>query len=215
MVPYDFFPSGVKHYFTTEQHGTEVLSAAEQALSANYGSKRLADFCTGRYCLRFCTKELGFSGDILVGERGMPILPQGLTASVSHSKVLCGAVAAHTSAFLSIGIDVETVGRVHADMWHLLFTAPEIAYLKAIPSEMEREIVSTSFFSLKEAFYKMQFPLTATYLDLHDAEVTLSSTGYQLRLLDDAGDFRKGTFFPGNVHYNGAEVVTFCVLPVL
>jgi len=215
MVPSDFFPTGVKHYFTTEKHGPEVLSVAEQELSARYGSRRLTDFCTGRYCLRFCTTELGFSGDILVGERGMPILPQGLTASVSHSRVLCGAVAANTGSYLSIGMDVESVGRVHADMWHLLFTSPEIAYLKAIPSEMEREIVSTSFFSLKEAFYKMQFPLTATYLDLHDAEVTLSSAGYQLRLLDDAGNFSKGALFPGKVHYNGNEVITYCALPVL
>lgn len=215
MVPSDFFPAGVKHYFTSEQHGTDVLSVEEQRLSAKYGAKRLTDFCTGRYCLRFCTSALGYSGEILVGERGMPLLPAGITASVSHSKVLCGAVAATTTNFLSIGMDVETVGRVHADMWHLLFTPAEIAYLKAIPSEMEREIVSTSFFSLKEAFYKMQFPLTATYLDLHDAEVTLSPAGYRLRLLENAGNYKSGALFPGNVHYNGNEVVTFCVLPVL
>ena len=213
MVPTDFFPPGIKHYFTTEKHGPEALSEAEQMVSARFGAKRLSYFCTGRYCLRFCMEALGATGDILVGERGMPVLPDGLTASVSHSKVLSGAIAASKRSFASVGVDVETVGRVHGDMWHLLFNRDEIEYLQAIPSEMEREIISTSFFSLKEAFYKMQFPLTATYLDLHDAEVTLSRSGYVLRLLENAGNLAAGQLFSGGVHYNGSEVITFCTLP--
>lgn len=215
MIPIDFFPRGIKHYFTTEKHGPDTLSPAERDLSSRFGAKRLSDFCTGRYCLRYCTTALGFSGDIPVGERGMLVLPDGITASVSHSRVLCGAVAAPTSLYRSIGIDVETVGRVGGDMWHLLFTDSEMDFLRSIPSELEREMISTSFFSLKEAFYKMQFPLTSKYLDLHDAEITLSSNGYSIRLLEDAGEMAVGQIFDGKVLYNGSEVVTFCALPGL
>lgn len=215
MVPSSFFPSGITHYFTTERYGPETLAPSERAVSAKWGSKRISDFCTGRYCLRRCTEVYGYFGDIPVGARGMPVLPAHLTASVSHSRALSGAIAADTQLFTSIGLDIEATGRVHSDMWHLLFTPAEMHFLNSIPSEFERQIVSTAFFSLKEAFYKMQFPLTSTFLDLHDAEVRLTTGGYMLELLTDAGDLPRGQLFSGIVHYNGQEVITFCALPAL
>lgn len=206
------FPEGTVTFFTQHRRGVEVLLPGESEIAAGYGSKRLTDFCTGRYCLRSCTNIFGFSGEILIGERGMPVLPPGIVGTVSHSKVLSGAVAASANDFQSVGLDIESNGRINRDMWHLLFNDEESGFLNTLSSE-DQVLTATKYFSAKEAFYKMQFPITGTYLDFHDVEM-LPEQGDNLSviLLSDAGPFKKGRQFEVNVKVSGNEIITFCAL---
>lgn len=207
------FPVGTVPFFTQHRRGVEVLLPRETEISAGYGSKRLSDFCTGRYCLRSCTNILGFSGEILIGERGMPILPPGIVGTVSHSRILSGAVAASASDFLSVGLDIESNGRINRDMWHLLFNEEESGFLNSLSAE-DQVLMATKYFSAKEAFYKMQYPLSGMYLDFHDVEM-LPEKGDTLCvvLLNEAGPFEKGRRFEVNAKVAGNEVITFCALP--
>jgi 4'-phosphopantetheinyl transferase EntD len=207
-----FFPMGVVQYFTTQRFGVEELLPQERLVATDYGDKRLADFCTGRYCMRQSTATLGFWGEILMGNKGMPLLPDHITASLSHSRHLCGAVAAPKDQYLSLGMDIETKGRVHRDMWHLLFSAKEIEYLNLLDAEMQ-SLTTTIFFSAKEAFYKMQFPLTDTYLDFHDVEMDVQDGRYSARLLKDSGAFNCGHSFDTDFYKYGSEIITFCAQP--
>ena len=213
MVLSSFFPPGVHYSFTMEQKDITVLSPQELAQVEKYGTKRLTDFCTGRYCLRQATAPLGFTGDILIGERGMPLLPADITASPSHSKTLCGAIAAHRSLYTSLGFDIETNSRVHKEMWRLLFTQSEIYYLNSLSAD-EQLLTSTVYFSLKEAFYKLQFPLTHTYLDFLEVEITNDDGQLAIRLLRDVAEgFVKGQLFAGYMHHYNGHVITYCTLP--
>ncbi len=207
------FPEGIIPFFTQHRRGVEVLLPTEAEIAASYGSKRLSDFCTGRYCLRSCTNLLGFNGEILIGDRGMPLLPTGIVGSVSHSKVLSGAVAASTEDFLALGLDVESNGRIGRDMWHLLFNEAESGFLNSLSFE-DQVLTATKYFSAKEAFYKMQYPLSRIYLDFHDVEM-LPENGdvLLLKLLSDAGPFKKGNQFELSAKVAGNEIVTFCALP--
>jgi 4'-phosphopantetheinyl transferase EntD len=215
MIPADFFPNSVSYYFTTQQMGVEALSANEMAVAKNYGTKRFADFCTGRYCLRKSTEALQYTGDILIGERGMPLLPNYIAASISHSKNLCGAVASHKKHNLSLGIDIETNGRVHEDMWRLLFTQREIEWLLR-HDKKQTALISTIFFSLKEAFYKLQYPLTGVYLDFPEVEIEVVDEQYYAILLKHVNDeFTTGKQIPGKVLQLNNEIITYCSLPVL
>ncbi len=207
-----FFPSDVHYFFTKEKQDWSVLSENEMALAEKYGTKRKADFVTGRYCLRQCTGILGYNGDILIGERGMPVLPPHIAASVSHSRSLCGAVAGPKNSYLSLGIDIETAGRVNKDLWHLLFTASEQEYLDSLSPE-EQQLQSTVFFSLKEAYYKCQYPLTGTYLDFTEVAVIVKNQNLFVQLLKDIpGPFIKGGLTEGKMTTYGTQVITFCAL---
>lgn len=210
MVPAGYFPSQVVHYFSGQRHGTEVLLPAEMELSAGYGTRRLSDFCTGRYCLRQCTTQLGYTGEIPIGERGMPVLPHHITASVSHGKQLFGAIAAPAATYSSIGLDIETIGRVQDGMWHLLFTGAEQHYLSKTPAA-DRDYAATLIFSLKEAFYKMQFPHTHTYLDFHEAEVTIAERTHITLLRDVTTDFAAGYKTEGHITTVGNDLITYCL----
>ncbi|MBE2288105.1 MAG: 4'-phosphopantetheinyl transferase superfamily protein [Chitinophagaceae bacterium] len=207
------FPEGIVSFFTQNRRGVEVLLPLETEIAAAYGSKRLSDFCTGRYCLRSCTNILGFNGEIPIGERGMPILPPGIVGTVSHSKVLSGAVAASTNDFQSVGLDIESNGRINREMWHLLFNDNESEFLMTLSAE-DQVLTATKYFSAKEAFYKMQYPISGMYLDFHDVEM-LPDNGETmlLRLLSNAGPFKKGSKFELSSKVAGNEIVTFCALP--
>jgi 4'-phosphopantetheinyl transferase EntD len=212
MVKSHFFPKDIFFYFTAERKSHSVLSEREWEHARNFGTKRLADFSTGRYCLRRCTGQMGFSGEILVGERGMPLLPDDISASVSHSKNLCGAIAGYKHKYQSVGLDIETRNRVHKGMWHLLFNPSEIELLDQMDEE-QQNYTTTVFFSLKEAFYKLQFPLTGVFLDFHDAEIVIVDGNYFIKTMCEVADlFRKNQLIPGSVIELNEEVITYCVL---
>lgn len=208
-----FFPEGVVAFFTDERQGLNALSENELLLTETYGVKRLADFCTGRYCLRKCTERYGYAGDILIGEKGMPLLPDRISASLSHSKNLCGAVAGRRDSYLSLGLDIETLGRVKTDMWYLLFTEQEIRFLNGMHDEQQK-LYATTFFSLKEAFYKLQYPLSGIYLDFLEVKVEIVNDRFFVKTLREVGDvFSKGQSVEGTMTCRQGEVITFCSLP--
>jgi 4'-phosphopantetheinyl transferase EntD len=212
MIAQGFFSGDVSYFFTQKKLGPDVLSEKERAVALEYGVKRLADFSTGRYCLRESTRQFGFEGDVLIGDRGMPLLPDHIAASVSHSKNLCGAIAGHKDQYLSLGLDIETCDRVHKGMWRLLFTKYEIDFLNGLDEEQQR-LLSTVFFSLKEAFYKLQFPLTGIYLDFPEVEIYGVDNGYHIKALKPLGIiFPGGREVRGNMYRYNNEIVTYCSL---
>ncbi len=214
MIPSRFFPGGICYFFSEEKKDKSILSENEWMIVQKYGTKRLADFCTGRYCMRKCTEQLGFSGDILIGDRGMPLLPNHITASLSHSKNLCGAIAGDKDLFLSLGLDIETCGRVHKKMWYLLFTKNEIEYLNSLDDE-QQDFISTVFFSLKEAFYKLQYPLTGIFLDFPEVEIVMINNRFYVKMLRHVTSlFAEGRLIQGSILKYYDQVITYCSLPV-
>ena len=138
-----------------------------------FSQKRLADFSTGRYCAIKALEQLGIQDVIIpIGEDKEPIWPEGIVGSISHCDSLTGAIVAKSTDNISLGLDIEEIGRVTTDLWDLVFTENEKNYLSGLSDENKR-VQSTAIFSIKEAFYKFQHPLTKTFLDFLDVEVEL------------------------------------------
>jgi 4'-phosphopantetheinyl transferase EntD len=166
------FESKLKFFYTFEQYD---LPLHNLVLPSNhrFSQKRLADFSTGRYCAIKALEQLGIQDAIIhIGEDRAPIWPEGIVGSISHSDSLTGAIVAKNSDHISLGLDIEEIGRVTPDLWDLVFTDNEKDYLFRLSYE-DTLVQSTAIFSIKEAFYKFQHPLTKTYLDFLDVEVTL------------------------------------------
>jgi 4'-phosphopantetheinyl transferase EntD len=203
---------GLHYYFTDETKNESDLTTAEREAAAGFGAKRRADFATGRYCLRQCTGLLNYKDSVLIGPRGMPLLPPGIVGSISHSPKLCGAIAGAMDQFRSVGLDIESLGRVLPEMWSLLFTEGELDYLNSIAVERQMEL-ATIFFSLKEAFYKLQFPLSGLFLDFPDVEIIAADVGFQVRNRKPVGAlFVEGQQTLGYVFRFGEEIITICYL---
>jgi 4'-phosphopantetheinyl transferase EntD len=162
----------IKSFFTSDK---QELSLDKLCLpqSHNFSPKRLSDFSTGRYCATKALEQLGIHDAIIpIGKDREPIWPDGIVGSISHCDSLVGAIVAKKSDHVSLGLDIEEIGRVTPDLWDLVFTENEKQYLIGL-SEKEMFIQSTSIFSAKEAFYKFQHPLTKTFLDFLDVEVDI------------------------------------------
>jgi 4'-phosphopantetheinyl transferase EntD len=180
---FEFNQDGIRSFFTKEKI---CLPPAQIGLPINhqFSEKRFADFSTGRYCAMKAMEHLGFNNiKIPIREEREPIWPEGLVGSISHCDSLTGALVAKSSDHISLGLDIEEIGRVTPDLWDLVFTENEKRYLSGL-SEQEMLIQSTVIFSAKEAFYKFQHPLTNSFLDFLEVEVQLPEINRIILLLE-------------------------------
>ena len=162
----------LKSFFTVNDK-VHFLTEVEKKLTLGFSLKRLADFSTGRYCAIKALEQLGIQDAIIpIGEDRAPIWPEGIVGSISHCDSLTGAIVAKSSDHISLGLDIEEIGRVTSDLWDLVFTENEKNYLFRLSDE-DILVQSTAIFSIKEAFYKFQHPLTKTFLDFLDVEVVM------------------------------------------
>ena len=170
----DFEFNNTDIFFTTDKH---IFPISQLSLPPNhqFSPKRLADFSTGRYCAIKALEQLGIQDAIIpMGEDRAPIWPEGIVGSISHCDSLTGAIVAKSADHISLGLDVEEIGMVTPDLWDLVFTENEKNYLSRLSDE-DKLVQSTAIFSIKEAFYKFQHPITKTFLDFLDVEVSLPS----------------------------------------
>jgi 4'-phosphopantetheinyl transferase EntD len=173
--------------FSTEFIGAETLTDGEKVFIARAVQQRVNHFSTGRYCAKQALKALGINGaEILVGEGKEPLWPEGIVGSISHTKTMAGAVVARADKLVSIGMDIETIGGVRPDMWDMLFLPSEQQYLNAFTGD-EQAMQTTLLFSGKEAFYKLQYPLTKTFLDFTDVEMRPANGKFELKVIGDMG----------------------------
>jgi 4'-phosphopantetheinyl transferase EntD len=169
--------------FSTDFYTETELMPAEKLLARSWASKRIMDFSTGRYCAREALNELGITGaEILIGTQREPLWPIGMVGSISHAEGFAGAIVGDEKTVMSIGLDIESLGRVKKEMWYLLFTNFEQEFLNQWPLKLQ-EYYSTAFFSLKESFYKFQFPLTRTFLNFTDVEIDFFDERFEIKIL--------------------------------
>ncbi len=170
-MTYINLPQGAVAHFTQEKKSSEILYEVERSIAHSFEQTRLQDFCGGRYCAHQCLSEFDLSEPILKTEHGEPLWPDGVVGSISHSKFLSGAVVMPKSEYKAVGLDIETIGRVELELWSLFFTPNEIDWLRSKPPQYQ-SFYATLFFSIKEAYFKMQFSITQRFVDFQDCMVT-------------------------------------------
>ncbi len=213
MFDLSFSPNVFSQYFTADFVGDDELTESEMQIINNFSGKRLKDFSTGRYCARKALVAIGYeNAEILMGDEKQPIWPTGYVGSISHSAKLVGAIAATSSHIKSIGLDIETIGKIKPEMWKLLYTESEIKFLNQFGDE-ELAYHTTLIFSFKESFYKLQFPLTNTYLDFKDVEVVNVGNKFELQVLKV---FPAKKSLSGSLHLHHLlkkdQLITLCYL---
>lgn len=157
--------------FTVDFVGPEILTVAESEIVGKASDQRKRHFSTGRLCAKKALEGLGFLDiEILRGVDKEPLWPNGVVGSISHSSKLAGAVVAKSDTLVSVGLDIEMIGGVSAEMWDVLFNEQEQKILNSL-DKIQPDLFTTLFFSIKESFYKFQHPLTKLFLDFKDVEI--------------------------------------------
>jgi phosphopantetheine--protein transferase-like protein len=164
----------------------------ELARAAAHTPHRKAEFLTGRTYARRALRALGIeAGTIGSHADRSPIWPEGTVGCISHTRDYCGVVVAKASpqpgGYRSLGLDIESVGRISEAVAVKTFTEAERSFLATVPEALRQERMC-AIFCAKEAFYKLQFPITKAWVGFQDVEVRLEGEGrFVVRLEREVG----------------------------
>jgi 4'-phosphopantetheinyl transferase EntD len=150
-------------------HPLPLYAAEAEAVRLAVGRRR-REFAGGRHCARIAMTAIGRPAcSIPQGADRAPVWPSGLIGSITHSGDLCAAVVAGRDAFASIGIDMQPVDSITADLAGYVLRPEETA-----PPDDDRPDGldwPTLHYCLKEAAYKAFYPMRRQIIGFHDLRI--------------------------------------------
>jgi len=175
------FPDDVQFLSEPIRDHTRALHPEESLLVASAVAKRQHEFATGRLLARKLLASFGHPDvSILKEEDRIPIWPDGIVGSISHSEGLCGAVVADAKAYAGLGLDLEPDRAVDRDIERVVCRDLEHDWVRAAGEE-EHGRRCRIVFSVKEAVYKAFYPRTRTFWSFQDVTVDIDLAGETFR----------------------------------
>jgi 4'-phosphopantetheinyl transferase EntD len=160
------------------ESGADVthLGPAELSVIARAVPKRRREFSVGRKLAQALLAELGVvPSPLLPDSDRCPIWPREIKGSISHCAELCAVVVSADEKVRSLGLDVEPFTPLEARLRERICRPGELAGLEPDQKGQRAKLL----FSIKEAVYKCQFPISRTFLGFHDVEVELEEGRFQ------------------------------------
>ena len=155
------------------------LSAEEDALTASWAPHRRNEFAAGRACARRALGGIGAEHACLpADEDGVPVWPVGYLGSISHSRGLAMAVAVSAGLYSLVGLDVEKTNRLSEGAMSRIVHPLEAALVGS------DQVRTSILFSLKEAFYKAQFPRWRTTGNFQDLALEVDMDAGTAQILE-------------------------------
>lgn len=158
------------------------LQAAERSVIERAVPKRRSEFSVGRRLAQELLAEWGVGAFALVPDADRcPVWPKGILGSISHCAAFCGVVVASSEGIRSVGLDIESAEPLEEKLVDRICSPEELSGL-APRARRER---AKLLFSIKEAVYKCQFPLSRTFLGFHDVQVELDGDRFCAVILEE------------------------------
>ena len=156
--------------------------------------KRLAEFAAGRSAARRTMAQLGLPpAAVPMQADRSPLWPTTVTGSISHCAGACIAAMAHARDYAGLGLDLEPVQPLTADLWPLVLTTPALARL---PQD-QPGLMALQVFCAKEAAYKAQYAVTGQLFDFQTLEVEVQGQNFVARFQHAVGQFGVGACLGG------------------
>ena len=122
--------------------------------TTGWSAARSREFAGGRTCAKNALAAIGMeeAGSLARDSEGLPQWPFGYTGSISHNRVFCMAVAGRMTDYIGLGLDLEQTNRIKEGAARRVVHPMETDFWKG------EQLQASILFSLKEAFYKAQYP---------------------------------------------------------
>ena len=176
-------PSGVVILWADLDLTWRSLSDEEKQFVNGASPLRQRQMATGRRLAREAISRLGAdsSSSIPADRNGVPVWPDGLMGSISHTNELCAVAVATVNALSCLGIDIETnEANFSENEWDLVSSSEERLAASYCQDLSMHQFVNL-IFSSKEAAYK------SLYLWLRGQRIDF--TNFHCRLQPDAHSF--------------------------
>ncbi len=155
----------------TDDWAGELLPAERACLGDRAVAGRRRDFTAGRVCARRALAGLGLPPTpVPSAPDRSPVWPAGVVGTITHTWDYCAAAVARTAELRSVGMDAERHRELNPGVRRKVCLPEEEAELARLPADAPWPTV---LFSVKETVYKVWWPVVGTWLDFHDARVTL------------------------------------------
>ncbi len=160
------------------------LFAAERALIESWAPHRQREFASGRVCARQALEARGIAAvELLPDADGLPNWPAGSVGSISHSRGIVMAAVALEDDLSLIGLDLEKTNRLSEAAMRRVVHPLEECFVGG------DQVNASILFSLKEAFYKAQFPRWRTTGNFHDLALRVDADAGRAEVLELAPRF--------------------------
>lgn len=137
-------------------------------------AKRRMEFAAGRTLARIALTEIGHAECAIPQAGRTPVWPSGIVGSIAHDKEYVAVCVLSRETHAGIGIDIETAGRVTAELQARILTPAEIGDASVADA-------GTLRFSCKEAVYKAVHPIVGEFFGFQAVRIDLDM---------DSGSFR-------------------------
>jgi 4'-phosphopantetheinyl transferase EntD len=160
---------------------------------ANAVPKRQREFAVGRHAARAALAQLGVAAMPLpMGPDRVPLWPQGIHGSITHSASLCLAAACRAPRL--IGIDLEPATPLDPELWETILLPEEIAALAGLQNASS---LAKLIFSAKEASFKAQYAASKTLFGFEMIRVTLGHNSFTAAFTNSVPGFERGSQLQG------------------
>lgn len=133
--------------------GLTSLSDNAYDMIHSWAKHRQEEFKSGRQCVSQALAKLGSEeNNVMPGVDGLAIWPIGFSGSISHTLGVAMAVVARSEKYSLIGLDLEKTNRISE------LAARRVIHPLEITFAEDNQVNASILFSLKESFYKAQFP---------------------------------------------------------
>lgn len=182
--------AGVELPLAPEAPSAEVIARLhpeEAAIAEGLRGHRLVAFVGGRLAARAVLGALGRrAGPVLVGPRGEPLAPEGVSLSISHKSGFAVALAARAELG-DVGVDLEDLEPPRDGIAARVLRPEEREAVEAL-AESRRWTATLQRFVVKEAIYKALAPRLQRFIGFEEAAVTPHTDGRAAVALHLAGE---------------------------
>lgn len=155
----------------SEIRASDAAVADARLLPQRATAGRRAEFGAGRRLARAALLRLGRTARHLLPDPDrVPIWPDGVTGSISHSNRICAVQLASRRAVPALGLDLEPAGALDDALAATVRRAGDAACDGQLSAMGVEPGLAT--FAIKEAFFKAYFPVTRYWCDFLDVELS-------------------------------------------
>jgi len=141
-----------------------ALPLAEREAAERLSGARRRELIAGRTAMH---ELIDRAHPVLANERGAPVVPAGMTGSISHKLARAAALIAMADAGF-VGVDLERAAPTKLDIAKRILTVNEA---RVAGAELLR------VFAIKEAIYKAIDPIVQRYVGFQEVELVVGQGG--------------------------------------
>ncbi len=185
-----FNSENVSFYISNKKVDIDKAIVSKIQISDNIvNEKRRSEFIRGRFCAHMAILNQFNKRvyDIKSANDRVPIWPENVVGSLTHSEYYAGAVVASQEAMLGVGLDIENISRLKDEISKMIIFDSDVKR----PNELTQQEYLALIFSAKESLYKALYPQVKKFFGFKAAalkSVDVKDKSFEIELIESLSD---------------------------